>query len=541
MALTALLGLGGACDSDEKPGEETTADALSDDNAVPGRDGRDGKDGRDGANGRDGKDGAPGANGTNGVSGTDGKDGLDGLDGADGVNGTNGRDGRDGLNGRDGRDGTGGVIVADGGVADASGEPEAAAPIIAALSATGHDRFYGVTHDADGNIYATGQVASGIVVQSTGKIVIAGAAEHDPKAAGLLANDTDIVLVRWNADGSLDSTFGNRGVVVLDLNSGVVTPNTMGVDTLTGGDSQWALSVTPDDKLIVHGTQRAEGFQTDGVTPRTDNDWALVRLSADGVLDSTFSGDGKVTLDIGGAGASARAVTLLDDGGIIAAGYLNSMVLGQSATEPVLYKVDADGEFDDTFATADAWAAPGVWHDFALQPPLGAECYGAAINGDHLITIGYGPTNGTGSGSDWVSLRFSLDGVRDTTYGTSLGGATYIDADGYGDNGRSVLVLPHGRIMGVGGGRPAPETAPPAGTNPPGDAMIAILSEDGVPDESFAPDGFQLYDLGGAADFFWAADVQPDQKHVAVVGIASGATAGVNDDNAVLFLLPVGE
>jgi uncharacterized delta-60 repeat protein len=542
-------------------------------------DGLSGKDGSNGEDGTKGKDGQPGADGETGVSGGDGADGAKGVDGMDAEDGQPGLSGEDGKDGRDGRDGRDSTTV--GQAVDPRVEPARIA-----LSLTGHDRFFGVTYDSEGNIYATGQVsndissnadyalmvvkflpngeidesfgndgvaiynvaiggtsrelARGIVVQSTGKIVIAGAAEHDPNAAGLLANDTDIVLVRFNTDGTLDSSFGTGGVVRLDLNSGVIAPNGMNVDTLTAGDSLWALALAANDALVVHGTQRAEGFQVDGVTPRVDADWALLRLTAEGVPDATFSTDGKVTLDIGGAGASARAVSVLADGSIVATGYLNSSVLGQSTQQPVLYKVTASGDFDATFAVNDAWAEPGVWHDLAVQPPLRAEVYGAALQGDKLVTMGYGVSNANGATTtDWISLRYSADGDRDLTYGTSGTGATYLDAGGYSDNGRFVMVLPDNRVLGLGGGRPAPVNPLPMGETPETDGMIAILSEDGVPDESFGPGGFKLYDIGGTSDFFWAGATSPNQKYVAVVGIAGAEVNGVNDDDAALFLLKI--
>jgi uncharacterized delta-60 repeat protein len=473
---------------------------------------------------------------------------------------------------------------ADEGVEEgaASGSERELEPRVIALSAEGHDRLYGLAVDEAGNIYATGQIADGvemtadfsllvakftpdgeldtefgrrgvathnvtegggsrevargIVVQSNGKIVIAGAAEHDPSAEGLAANDTDIVLVRFEADGTLDTSFGDEGQVVIDLNSGVEGVDGSGVAAWVAGDSQWGLALSEDDGLVVHGAARAEGMQDDGTTPREDADWVLLRLTADGEFDRSFGDEGKVTLDIGQAGASARGITVLEDGSIVASGYLNSSVLGEESQQPVLYKVTADGEFDRSFATDDAWEADGVWHDYAVMPPLRAEAYGVALQGDKFVTIGYGPTPDGGTTTDWVLFRFTASGERDTSWGTE--GTTYIDAQGYGDNGRFALALPDNRIVGCGGGRPKPAVEPEMGMQPPADAMVAILTEDGVPDESFGKGGFQTFDLGGN-DFFWAGALAPDASQVAIAGIAGGATMGVDDDDSALLLLPL--
>ena len=74
--------------------------------------------------------------------------------------------------------------------------------------------------------------------------------------------------------------------------------------------------------------------------------------------------------------------------------------------------------------------------------------------------------------SDWLSFRFSLNGERDTGYGSN--GSTHLDAGGYGDNGRFVLVLPDGRVMGVGGGRAASAPIPTGATQPGTDGTVAV-------------------------------------------------------------------
>jgi hypothetical protein len=170
-----------------------------------------------------------------------------------------------------------------------------------------------------------------------------------------------------------------------------------------------------------------------------------------------------------------------------------------------------------------------------VAPPLRAEAYGAALQGTSLVTMGYGPTpNPNGAATDFLALRFDASGTRDMSFGNN--GITYIDGGGYGDNGRAVVVLPTGEIIGIGGGRATPAVAPPEGENPPTDGMLAVLTPDGMPMENFGPRGRRLYDLGGLNDFLWAGALSPDGTQLVVVGLRGGAAEGDDTDGAALIL-----
>jgi uncharacterized delta-60 repeat protein len=469
--------------------------------------------------------------------------------------------------------------------------------VFAQISPTGHDRFYGVTYDNAGNIYAVGQTSSataagsdssfvlakfssggvldtsfgtsgyaikniavggldvetarGVVIQADGKIVVAGQAEHqvyNPATdAGALVRDADVFLVRFTAQGQLDTTFGTAGVVRHDVGTGVLTqPATLadgGVPplALSGADSFWSLTSTGDNKLVIHTATVGLGNSLDGGA-RTDSDFALLRLNADGTLDTSFGASrgtpGVVRTDFSNTNASVRAATVLSNGSIVAAGYSTSSVLtGTSATaqNPVLYKVNADGTADTAFGTSDPVATPGVWHDFARRDQKNAEAYGASPQGNKFVTLGYGPTpNTTGTGTDLIYFRFNADGSQDRTFGTD--GVTFVDVGGYADNGRCIATLPDNRILGGGTGRVKPATAPAAGVTPPADAVLSILTENGLPDTSFGPNGVRTYDFGGPGDHLWGISVAPNKKQVAAVGIQTGATASDDDDGAIVIL-----
>jgi len=449
-----------------------------------------------------------------------------------------------------------------------------------AVEPQGNDGYVGLVYDSAGNFYAVGTAtdASGdsymavtkfkgngeidetfgadgvarknvsvggsesvraITLQTVGEttyIVIAGTAQVDPSADGLASAELDAAVVRFTLAGAIDESFGNEGVVSINFNTGVEGVNAAGSAAWLGNDAVWSIGTTQGNKLVLHGEQRNEGVTAlgdGGAAERSDVDWVLVRLLSDGTQDNSFGNAGKVTLDLAGAGASARSATVLEDGSIIGSGYLTSDVLGTTTQQPVLYKVNNNGQFDATFATADAWAADGVFHDRVVEgETMRAEAYGATLQGNNLVTMGYGPTNGSGVGSDFIALRFTAAGVHDKTFGTN--GVTYIDAAGQRDNGRSLVVLPDQTILGIGGGSRLLDD----NTTTVTDGMLVLLSPNGAPIQSFGDKGVRLYELGGSNDFFWAGAVSPDQNSVAIVGIkgATGEGDNADTDGAVLVL-----
>lgn len=359
------------------------------------------------------------------------------------------------------------------------------------------------------------------LVDDTEYVVVAGTAPVNPAAPSPANAEQDVALARFTLAGSLDSSFGESGVARVNFNTGVAGVTSSGAATWLGNESLWSIQATADGKLVTHGSARSREFTADAngaAVPRTDTDWLTARFNADGSLDETFGEGGQRTLDIGKANVSARSATVLSDGSIVSVGYATSTALGVSTQQPVLYKLTPAGEFDSTFATADQWTAPGVFHDFVVKPPLRAEAYGAAQQGSAFVTLGYGPTIGTGTGSDFIALRFTGDGAFDTTFGTN--GATYVDGEGKSDNGRTTVILPDGQVLAVGGGARNDGSA-----DPPYDGIVALLSEGGLPVAEFGEKGRRLYDFGGEDDFLWGAALSPDGSQVVLVGLAGTGAA----------------
>jgi uncharacterized delta-60 repeat protein len=132
-------------------------------------------------------------------------------------------------------------------------------------------------------------------IQSDGKILVIGDAELN---IGPLAH-IDFCTVRYNTDGTLDTTFGSGG--------GIVTQDLDG-----GEDIGTSIAVQSDGAIVVAG---------DGIVSGTSQ-FGMFRYLTDGTLDATFGNAGKVTTNIGGVEDLCNAMTLAPDSGqyIILAG-----------------------------------------------------------------------------------------------------------------------------------------------------------------------------------------------------------------------------
>lgn len=133
-------------------------------------------------------------------------------------------------------------------------------------------------------------VANAVAIQPDGKIVVAGWASPSWGA------DADFALARYNPDGSYDTAFGDQGKVLTDFG---------GSDDLLNG-----MALAPDGKIV------AVGFTSD------KKSWEVARYNSDGSLDPTFGSGGKVTTKFadGAIPVEAYAVAVQPDGRIVLAG-----------------------------------------------------------------------------------------------------------------------------------------------------------------------------------------------------------------------------
>ncbi|MGB7201970.1 MAG: carboxypeptidase regulatory-like domain-containing protein [Pyrinomonadaceae bacterium] len=232
--------------------------------------------------------------------------------------------------------------------------------------------------DGDGKVttqaLSDSSVANAVAIQTDGKIVAVG--------ASFASSSYDFAVVRYNTDGSLDSSFGIGGMVATQIS--------------TGFDNATAVAIQSDGKIVV------AGYSSSGLY----NDFALARYNTDGSLDTTFDGDGTVTTPVLNTSDQAYAVAIQSDSKIIAVGAAGN---GFSSDDFALVRYNTDGSLDTSF-DGDGKVTT---HFFGAD-----HARGVAVQTDGKIVVA-GNSNGNNLGDNFTLTRYSPDGSLDSLYGTN--------------------------------------------------------------------------------------------------------------------------
>ena len=247
-------------------------------------------------------------------------------------------------------------------------------------------------------------LAYGMALQADGRIVVAGYAEPVQGGGAFIA------LVRYDSLGSLDLSFGSGGVVLSDLQ----------------GQAR-AVTVQPDGRILTAGGS----FQ-------------VVRFNADGTLDTGFGSGGQITLPFGDYGWDSLAEAILvqpDDRIVVAGGAWTHYDFAIARLEP-------DGSLDRGFGHGGM-----VTTDFAnggfdsilalvLQPD------------GRLVAAGYGgPSHRLPDEDHFALARYEPDGALDRSFGRSGKVVVPIDDLLIDDFARALALQPDGRLVAAGNAR----------------------------------------------------------------------------------------
>ncbi len=302
-----------------------------------------------------------------------------------------------------------------------------------------------------------------VALQNDEKIVVAGTARDT------ISFEDNFGLGRYNADGTIDNTFGINGKVITDF--------------FNSQDHARSVVIQNDGKILAAGTT---------ADPQLHSLMAIARYNSDGTLDPSFSNDGKLSIDFG-MSSSCTSMKQLPDGKFLLSGFV---AITNSLSNIALVRVNEDGTVDETFGDqglkiistnyslsgesmvineegkiiiAGYAVIPPPYYDFAVlrllpdgEPDLsfsgdGIETtafgefmdYGHSVvlQQDGKIIVG-GSSSASGLQNDMALARYDINGVLDDTFGTA-GKLVVPVSTGY-ESIYSMRMLEDGKLVAAG-------------------------------------------------------------------------------------------
>jgi len=320
------------------------------------------------------------------------------------------------------------------------------------------------------------EAARAVALQGDGKIVVAG---------GTVNLFNDFALVRYNSNGTLDTSFGTGGKVL----------------TAFGVSAQAdSVAVQSDGKIVVGGYANIDGGYN----------FELVRYNSDGTLDNGFGTGGKLTTDFGLSTqgfsfAQANSLALQKDGKIILAG--QAFIGG--AYNFALVRYNSNGTLDAGFGTGGRLTTPFATPNNSSN--VSAESVAVQQDGK-IVAAGL-------AAFDVALARYTSDGTLDPSFGT--GGRVTTSISPSYDQTFSVAVQPDGKIVAAG------RTVTLSDGN--FHSLLLRYNSNGVLDTAFGAGGNVTNIFGVANEAVSSIAVQPDGKIVA----AGGANFNGNSDFAL--------
>ena len=316
------------------------------------------------------------------------------------------------------------------------------------------DPTFGIGGRVTTSFGGNGDTGHSIVVQTDGKLVVAGSTTN-------LDETSDFALARYNSNGTLDTTFGTAGKVkttfaffdfvgalalqsdgkivaagmtvlstmpsfaVVRYNRNGTLDSTFGIGgrviTGFGGSSQaFAAGVQADGKIVVAGFANLNG----------SFNFALARYNSNGALDTTFGTGGKKTTTFGTPSvAQANALLIQRDGKVVLAG----LTVVNNIANFAMARYNTNGTLDTTFGIGGKTAT-----DFGADD----RAFSVALQGDGKI-VAAGMT-----GTNFALARYYPNGTLDGTFGS--GGKVATDFGGPADIALGVAVRLDGKIVAAG-------------------------------------------------------------------------------------------
>jgi uncharacterized delta-60 repeat protein len=301
-------------------------------------------------------------------------------------------------------------------------------------------------------------VVKAIAIQADGKIIAAGSSGVNYNVSGSQARYSDFALARYNADGSLDTSFDADGKTTTSFST---------------------RSEINSIKLLANGQILATGFvrSTDAIN-EFEADFVLVKYNSNGSLDTSFGVNGKLVstefTPLQYASGFAESILFQTDGKIILVGTINNGGPGIGGNF-ALARYNANGTVDTSFGVDGLVNIPFPYDEFIVGGSLGVIAENAIMQPDgKIIVVGYNPGGGK---ENYAIARYNTDGTLDNSFGTKGVVRTDVgDSDRYssanGDHARSVNLLADGKILVSGDAHPI--------SSPSGFAIVKYNSDGSI-------------------------------------------------------------
>ena len=347
-----------------------------------------------------------------------------------------------------------------------------------------------------GGSQGSNDFAYAMALQPDGKIVTAGFRYFGNSSEG-----ADMLVARYNSDGTLDNSFGSGGRVTTDF----------GLTDVARG-----VAIQADGKIVVAGSTY-DLFPVFG-------EYALARYNPDGSLDSSFGSGGLVTSFFGGLGCAGNALALQADGKIVVAGEKTiSFIFGDDGSnlDFAVARYNTDGSLDSAFGTGGV----ATTDYFQLNDTAAA----VRVQPDGKI-VAVGTSEGSTTSFDFAVVRYLSNGTLDNRFGQQ--GKVFTDLHTQQGEGASAAILqPDGKII-AGGFKSANNARNPF--------TLIRYNVNGKVDGAFGVGGVVTVSFGRVLQSVGGGGLalQPDGKIIAA-GFANGE--GSTDDFLISRILPTGQ
>jgi uncharacterized delta-60 repeat protein len=252
------------------------------------------------------------------------------------------------------------------------------------------------------------------------------ALQADGKIVASADIGTQFEVVRFNTNGTLDTSFGGAGLVTTAIGS----------DTSV---NTYAIAIYPNSGTVNDGKIVAVGH---GYSTAGGMTWVIARYNPDGSLDWTFGTGGIVQSNHTGNYVSAYAVAIQSDGKIVVTG---KNIVGDGSDEFAVDRFNTDGSLDTTFGSGGIVVTQigpngisvgaGNAHGLALQ-----------TNGQIVVAGDYND----GTNSDFFVARYNTNGTLDPVPSTPVKSDSTVTSSVHGSTPGIEPYLGHSALFSVG-------------------------------------------------------------------------------------------